>query len=242
MKQLIILSLFSIGAITTHAQFYQTAKIEFEKKMYFHAYMKSVDEEWFEMAKEHSPKEMITYHDFIGNAEKSIYKPGKDGPNTGRNFFSLAKENVVYNDYVNKTTISQKPVFEETFLMQDSLSKIKWRVLADTRTIAGFECRKAVGILDDTVGVIAFYTDELMMSGGPEGITGLPGMILGLSVPRLNTTWLATKVEVIDVNTNAIVPATKGKKVNRVEMMHSLDKVLREWGKWGSKMIVNFEI
>jgi GLPGLI family protein len=49
----------------------------------------------------------------------------------------------VYNDYLTGTTISQKPVFEKTFLMQDSLAKIKWRLTPDTRTIAGFECRKA---------------------------------------------------------------------------------------------------
>jgi GLPGLI family protein len=53
--------------------------------------------------------------------------------------------------------------------VEDSLLKIKWKITADTRNIAGFECRKAVGILFDTVAVFAFYTDELMISGGPEG-------------------------------------------------------------------------
>lgn len=82
----------------------------------------------------------------------------------------------------------------------------------------------------------------LMIKGGPEGIHGLPGMILGVGVPRLHSTWFATKVQVFDVNMNTVVPATKGKKVNRATMMKSLDKVLRQWGSYGSKMIVNFEI
>jgi GLPGLI family protein len=60
----------------------------------------------------------------------------------------------VYNDYTTRTTISQKPVFEQTFLMQDSLAKIKWKLTPDTRTIAGFECRKAMwAYLDDSVAV-----------------------------------------------------------------------------------------
>ena len=81
-----------------------------------------------------------------------------------------------------------------------------------------------------------------MVSGGPEGINGLPGMILGIGVPRLHTTWFATKVEVFDVNMKPVAPATKGKKVSRAEMMKALDRVLRQWGTYGSKMIVNYAI
>ena len=154
----------------------------------------------------------------------------------------VADKNVVYNDYTTGVRISQKPVYEETFLVQDSLNKIRWKLTADTRTIAGFECRKAVGILDDSIAVFAFYTDELMVSGGPEGINGLPGMILGVGIPRLHATWFATKVEVFDINMKSVVPATKGKKVTRTEMMQALDRVLRQWGTYGSKMIVNFAI
>jgi len=126
--------------------------------------------------------------------------------------------------------------------MEDSLVKIKWRLTPDTRTIAGYECRKAIGILADTIAVFAFYTDELMVTGGPEGIHGLPGMILGVGIPRLHSTWFATKVEVFDVNMNAVIPATKGKKVDRPTMMKALDKVLRQWGEYGGKLIVNFAI
>ena len=94
----------------------------------------------------------------------------------------------------------------------------------------------------NNVTVFAFYTDELMISGGPEGIHGLPGMILGVGIPRLHCTWFATKVEVLNVNMNSVVPATKGKKVNRQTMIGALDKVLKSWGAYGSKVIVNFII
>lgn len=81
-----------------------------------------------------------------------------------------------------------------------------------------------------------------MIKGGPEGIHGLPGMILGIGVPRLHSTWFATKVEVVNVDMKWVTPATKGKKVDRATMMKSLDRVLRQWGTYGSKMIVNFAI
>jgi len=82
------------------------------------------------------------------------------------------------------------------------------------------ECRKAVGILFDTVTVFAFYTDEIVISGGPEGINGLPGMILGVGIPRLHTTWFATKVSILnDGDIKSITPAVKGKKTTRNAMM-----------------------
>jgi GLPGLI family protein len=237
---LIIAAAFSAKAQT---QFFGTVKVEFEKTLNVHAYYKELDPEWYDFIKTNLPKTVITYHDFIGDTTKSVYKPGREVPLDPRSFFRpVADKNVVYNDYQQGIRISQKPVYEETFLVQDSLNNIKWRLTPDTRTIAGFECRKAIGILDDTIAVFAFYTDELMVSGGPEGINGLPGMILGIGVPRLHTTWFATKVEVFDVNMKPVVPATKGKKVSRAEMMKALDRVLRQWGSYGSKMIVNFAI
>lgn len=154
----------------------------------------------------------------------------------------VADKNVIYNNYHSKRTISQKPVFEETFLMEDSLLKIKWKITSDLRNIAGYECRKAIGLINDSITVFAFYSDELLINGGPEGIHGLPGMILGVGIPRLHCTWFATKVEVNGVNMKNVTPPAKGKKVSRQEMMTRLGKLADEWGSYGSKLLVNFAI
>jgi hypothetical protein len=61
-------------------------------------------------------------------------------------------------------------------------------------------------------------------------------------MPRIHTTWFATKVEVNGINMTQVMPATKGKKVNRKTMITSLDKVLKEWGDYGKNMIWNFVI
>ena len=148
---------------------------------------------------------------------------------------------MVYTDYQANKLISQKPVFEETFLVEDSIQKIEWKLTSDTRIIAGFECRKAVGILQDSIGIFAFYTDEILIPGGPESINGLPGMILGMGIPRLHTTWFASKVEINNVNMNAVSPATKGKKVNYKTMVDAIEKVLKG-SNFGRNIILNFMI
>ena len=154
----------------------------------------------------------------------------------------VGDKNIVYTDYRRGISISQKPVFEETFLVEDSLAKIKWKITSDVRNIAGYDCRKAVGILNDSIAIFAFYSDELLINGGPEGIHGLPGMILGVGIPRLHATWFATKVEVFDIKMNKVTPATKGKKVTRIGLMNALSPIAKDWGTYGSKLLVNFVI
>lgn len=240
---LIALVLLASSAVQAQTSFYKTVKIEFEKTVYVRQLYKEVSPRWYDMIKDRVPETFISYSDFTGDNSKSIYKPGREVPSDPRmrNDFA-ADKNVVYTDYANGRSTTQKPVFEETFLVEDSLAKIKWKLTADTRVIAGFECRKAIGIMNDSIGVFAFYTDELMISGGPESVHGLPGMILGMGVPRLHTTWFATKVEVNGVNMNTVTPATKGKKVNYKTMVESLDKALKNWGAEGKKLVLIYMI
>ncbi|HEX2607194.1 MAG TPA: GLPGLI family protein [Flavisolibacter sp.] len=245
MKKIVVIALLLFAGAQVKAQtlFHNSVKIEFEKVVYSRQLYKELSPEWFDMIKDRLPNETTSYFDFIGDTTHSIFKPGREIPVDSRAInMSIADKNVVYNDYKTGLTVTQKPVFEETFLMQDSLLKIKWKLTSDTRNIAGFECRKAVGIIDDSIAVFAFYTDEILVNGGPEGAHGLPGMILGLGMPRIHTTWFATKVEVNGVNLSTVVPATKGKKVNRQTMIQSLDKVLKNWGNYGKNMVLNFII
>jgi GLPGLI family protein len=245
MKKILLSSIFLLFVSIMYAQqFHSSVKIEFEKIVYVRQLYKALEPEWYERIKDRLPQTSITYYDFIGDTTKSIYKPGRETQYDPRSFYQgIADKNVVYNDYGLKTTITQKPVFEETFLVQDSLVKIKWKITADTRNIAGFECRKAIGTIDDTITVFAFYTDEILINAGPESANGLPGMILGLGMPRIHTTWFATKVEMADAsNLTKLAPATKGKKVNRQTMIQSLDKVLKNWGDYGKNLIWNFVI
>jgi GLPGLI family protein len=226
-----------------HAQtvFHPQIKIEFEKTIYVRQLYKELVPEWYDRIKEQLPETSLGYFDFIGDTTKSVFKPGRELPFDPRAWRPMANKNVVYTDYRANKSITQKPVFEETFLIDDSLQKIEWKITADTRIIAGYECRKAVGILHDTIAVFAFYTDEILIPGGPESINGLPGMILGMGIPRLHTTWFATTVEVNNINLNSVLPATKGKKVNYKTMVDAIEKVLKS-SNFGRNMILNFMI
>lgn len=114
----------------------------------------------------------------------------------------------------------QKDVFGSAFNIKDSIAKIKWRLSNENRIIAGFNCRKATGILMDSIYVFAFYTDEITIPGGPCTVNGLPGTILGMTIPRLYTSWMATKIVKNDQQAEITEPVA-GKNVFDSKKAHS---------------------
>lgn len=229
------------GRFAQAQTFHPQVRIEFEKVVYVRQQYKELFSEWYDQFKSMIPETVVNRYEFLGDTAQSLFHETKEAvlpPNTW--YEEVANKNVVYNQYTTGRTVTQKPVAEETFLVEDSLLKIRWKLTNDTRTIAGYDCRKAIGFVDDTLAIFAFYTDELLVKGGPESVQGLPGMILGMGVPRLHATWFATRVEVNGVNTTPVKPAVKGKKVTRSQMMTQIDAVLKNWGKYGSSMRLNF--
>jgi GLPGLI family protein len=140
---------------------------------------------------------------------------------------------VIYADLDNEKGVSQKKVFEEVFLVQDSLRKIKWKITDETRTIAGFSCRRANALIMDSIYVVAFYTDEILTSGGPESFNGLPGMILEVALPHQHITWSATKVEAVNIPEVQVAPPVKGKKTSNPALLATIQQSLKNWGKEG---------
>lgn len=106
------------------------------------------------------------------------------------------------NTYENLKTNELKSIFElggQDVLIQDSLMNIKWKITDEYRNIAGYNCRRANGLVLDSVYVVAYYTDEIPVSAGPSCFRGLPGMILGVAVPELHYNMFATKVDMTPV-------------------------------------------
>lgn len=235
MKTRILVVLFLTLGLQGLAQtaFIKKAKIEFERKTNTHRlYFTGETDSWAEEFKKLIPQFRTEYFDLVFDETKSIYRPGKEVEQKNSGFFeSPALQNIVYTDLNAEKVTSQKQVFETMFLVQDSTKKFTWKLEPETRTIAGFECRKAVTRICDSVVVVAFYSEEIIPSVGPESFNGLPGAILGLAVPRLYTTWFATKVEVLnDKDEKTILAPTKGKKAGEKDMVNSVNTAIKNWG------------
>ncbi len=213
-------------------------KITFERKLNQHKQMDEMmkgrggNNAMADNLKKNMPKYKTDIFELIFTENQSIYKPAKDGISESKMMFGgiPAEKNIIFNNYETDSTVAQKNIFEKTYLIKDSMKKYTWKITEEFRKIAGFNCRRAETVIMDSVYVIAFYTDAILADGGPEGFNGLPGMILGIVMPRLNLTYFATKVDNFVAYEKEIAPPSKGEKKDYRQMEASLKESLKQWG------------
>lgn len=186
---------------------------------------------WAEMLKESMPQFKTGYYKYTFSNNKSVYQFDKwaEGPQVPEWFRKDDEQSIYFFDHTGGKFYQQKSLAGSIFTMEDSIPQVKWRITNENREIAGFNCRKAVGIIMDSVYVFAFYTDEIVIPGGPCTINGLPGMILGLTVPRLYTSFIATKVSVNGVDEALIKPVAAKKYTTRKELKTLMVERSKEW-------------
>ncbi len=221
--------------------FLSQGKIEFERRINQFAQREEMrepgdDDSWSDFEKKVMGSKFKTdYFDLLFTRNKTLYKPGRESTDKPSPFFNdpPAHENVIFDDLDRGRMVGQKAIFEQTFLVQDTLRTIKWKITDETRVIAGFNCRRANGLMMDSIYIVAFYTDEILTTGGPESFSGLPGMILGVALPHEHITWFATKVEAVPVSEAALIPPAKGKKVTNAALFETINSRMKDWGNWG---------
>jgi GLPGLI family protein len=239
-----ITGLMLFTATLSHAQYarFPTAgTVEYEKSVNMYALLKKRTEkdkggfmtQIYESYKKTQPqfKKLKSTLSFTGG--KTLFKPDQSS-DTNSGFFgnepAAGQPNIIFTDLIAGQSVTQKSVFEETFLVKDSVRKINWKITSEVRDIAGYSCRRANALVMDSIYVVAFYTDKIPVSGGPESFTGLPGMILGLALPHENITWFATKVTDAPVAATAVTPPKKGKPTDIKGLTATLQGALKRWG------------
>ncbi len=215
-------------------------KITFEEKLNMHKSMEdwSGGNSWAEEMKKRMPKYKLKNYDLLFNASASYYIKSKVQPEQDLKAFGFMQQDnpndAIYKNLDSGSIIMEKQVFESKMLITDSLPKANWKLTNEFRKIADYNCRKATTIIMDSLYVIAFYTDAITCNSGPNTLNGLPGMIMGIVVPRLHLNVFATKVEpMADITDKIIVPA-KGKKETFNSAGNKLGEAVKDWGRGGN--------
>ena len=223
----ILITIFFIASANAQ-QFISKAVIEYEVVSNIAKTMGN--NTWAEMLKENMPKFKTGYYTFTFSDNKSVYKFDHWSEQKIPEFMRKSdEENIWYYDYNTGKFNIQKNVWGSNFNIEDSIPQLEWRLTNENRVICGFNCRKAVAKMFDSVYVFAFYTDEILIPGGPCSIHGLPGMILGVTIPRLFTSWIATKVMVSNVDEKQIKPAYAKKNYSMQEIKSTLKDRTKDW-------------
>ena len=139
-------------------------------------------------------------------------------------------DDVLYNNFDTKKKIEKRELFDKTFIIDDSISTLKWKMTGETKTVLGMPCMKATSIrtskrtqvnmdngkmerkeIDDTSTIIAWFTSSVPVSAGPAEFQGqLPGLILEMDIKDGTQTFKAVSIsEKVDLDN---IKEPKGKK------------------------------
>lgn len=238
--QLIIITILLFGVnqlFAQNARFTHSGVITFEKSINQHAAIKKMmgNNPYFgggDDYKKSVPQFKVLKSTLTFSNNKTLYRPVPEEETPMGMFGSFGSEqsNIIYTDVASNIFTSEKKLFEETFLVKDSTQQINWKLTSEMRDIAGYECRRANAIIMDSIYVVAFYTDKIPVSGGPESFTGLPGMILGVALPHDNITWFAKTVTDKSIPSTEIQPPVKGKATNSKGLFETITKILGNYG------------
>src|SRR5690606_10097411 len=253
-KFMMVAALMLLGAGAARAQYAHfpvAGTIEYEKTVHVKNFMKrhlsmskdeGFDRTYIEQLMAKAPDSYVFKNKMMYNGSESRYEPIKEertGIMRSIMWFGFDYETTYYKDIKNGVFRSVADYVGSNILTQDSLLKVKWKITDEYRTIAGYNCRRANGVVLDSVFIVAFYTDEIPLSSGPGAFHGLPGMILGVAVPEQHYNIYATKVNFIQPQVMAEMGKKKDKPMTRAELKTFLYDRMRV-GDWNTEQQFNF--
>ncbi|MCX2479739.1 GLPGLI family protein [Pedobacter sp. MC2016-15] len=250
---IVILFFFGFARIANaqDTRFMRQGVIEFERSINMYAVLDRIVKndgsisrrEQFESYKKNQPQFRTLLSSLSFSNGKTLFKPiYNEQPRLMmyEDYPEFTQINTVYTDLVNHQRVTQKKVYDQLFLLKDSTRTIKWKLTGETREIAGYECQRANAIIMDSVYVVAFYTEKIPVSGGPESFCGLPGMILGVALPHDHVTWFAKIIIDKSITGNEVTEPKIGRGITFAELIPKLKSALKTYGNYASEMLKSF--
>lgn len=206
------------------------------------------------------PKERKDRFEWIFGNNQSVWKAVEELDSDGGNmsFSSGGAEirmimpgsnDILYTDYGRQLKVDQRELMTKTFVVADSIRRMNWKLGSETKSILGYTCRKATAQktqqsfrinmnngemerkeITDTLNIIAWFTDGIGLSGGPDSYAGqLPGTILEIEVNNGRTHFLA--IEFDPKADMKQLKEPKGKKITPEEFKAEREKMMQEMQK-----------
>lgn len=157
---------------------------------------------------------------------------------------------VLYNNFDTKTKTERRELFDKTFIVDDSIRPLKWKMTTETKMILNHNCYKATATqiskrmqmsmdngkmerkeVEDTSLIVAWFATDIPVSAGPAEYQGqLPGLILEMDVANGRQVFKA--IEISPKADLAVIKAPAGKKrytpeefkIEREKMMDEMQK------------------
>ncbi len=121
---------------------------------------------------------------------------------------------VLYTNFETKKKTEKREFLDKTFIVDDSIHSLKWKMTGETKIILNRPCMKATATnittrtmmnmdngkverkeVQDTAIIVAWFTTSIPVSAGPAEYQGqLPGLILEMDISNGKQTFIATSI------------------------------------------------
>jgi GLPGLI family protein len=170
-----------------------------------------------------------------------------DGGNMNVHMIIGGGNDMLYTNLETGKKTEKRDFMDKSFIVDDSVRKLKWKMTGETKTILNHPCMQAIATnisqrttmtmnngsmekkeVSDTALIVAWFASDIPVSAGPAEYQGqLPGLILAMDVSNGKQTFMATAIsEKADV---ASIKEPVGKKhYTPVEFRKEMNKMMDE--------------
>lgn len=181
-------------------------------------------------------KERVYEKELLYSEEATLYRDlaeeerssadARSGASRGMRWMMYNPQEIIYTEVAEQNVIEQREFMDKKFLIKDSPEKLAWKMGTERKEILGQQCMMATAMLD-TIPVEAWFSLEIPVSAGPDGISGLPGMILEVNMNDGKRLITASSIEK-DFKNSDLKEPRKGKKVTREEFREIVREKMME--------------
>ena len=202
------------------------------------------------------PSSRTDKYELVFGNNQSLWKQGEQEPEEDQSFGEggmqirmvvAGSNDVLYCNFDKSRRVEKREMFDKTFIVDDTITKLKWKMTGESKTILNHNCIKAEAVriskrmtmnmdngkmerkeINDTAKIVAWFAMDIPVSAGPSEFQGqLPGLILELDVRNGDQVYLASSItETTDL---ALIKEPSGKKkYTQEEFKIERDKMLEE--------------
>ena len=150
MYRFIFISFLFLAQTINAQQFISAGKLTFERKVAQFTLLENLNENekesfWLTEMKKVYPKVVTDYYTLEFNNSSSLFKVEKENTDNKYMIDGLkpSELNYVFQEFNDGFTTMTRGIFENQYLVKDSIKQFQWKITGEVRDIAGFECKKA---------------------------------------------------------------------------------------------------
>jgi len=191
------------------------------------------------------PEYDVTKDQLFFNPVESLYKPVEEeeedfaeenGP--VRMHIRRPSADIYVHPASGRHLVSQE-FMGKRYLIEDTLKVTPWKFGTEIKTIQGYPCKQASYRNEERKqDIVAWYTDQLRASMGPENFNALPGTILQVDINNGERVITAIKIEGRPLKKSEMKIPSSGQRISQKAFSKMMDEQMERMRANGGGMMI----